>query len=191
MHVEMITPGAAGTYYMKDFLGKSYNPLGWNPHRRNPRMPDNFKGRMVYLYSNPYTTILSYHRRGFLRKPFTHCLNIEGDLSYLSQKAIWSLEDFLEGGYDAFKIQEHFMKWYDFKDRNYDIMFIKYECLPQLIGQLLEWYELPQSLANRFDFKNRNSSYEAQSENIQKKLRRIFEEYAAFLHNLPDVQILR
>lgn len=191
MHVEMITPGSAGTYYMRDFLGKHYNPLRINPHRRDPKMAPSFKGRMAYLYSNPYDTVLSYHRRGFMARPFEHCRHIGGDFNGLKQRPSWILQDYLDNGIDYFRLENHFRTWFDFQKRTYDIMFIKYESLPKTINKLLEWYELDSSLAKNFNFKRRHSAWQSCPESIKNGLERIYGSFKRRLDGLDNIVILR
>lgn len=192
MHVEMVTPGSAGTYYMKSFLGKNYNPLKLNTHRRNPKMPKRFKGRVVYLYSNPYDTILSYYRRGFLKEPYDHCSHIEGDLKGIREKNKWFLQEFLKNGRDFFQLGDHFRQWFSYNGRTYDILFIKYESLLQTLPQLIEWYELPkEKMLKKFHFTARNSSWRNQPREIQEGLWKIYGDHFDFLDNLNDTIYLR
>lgn len=186
MNIEIVTPGACGTYYIASLLGIQYNKLNLNTHRRNPSMPKNFKGKIIYLYSNPYDAIISFHRRGFLKKPYSHCTHIGGDLKILNQKKEWTLKEYLSLGIDCFKLQEHFRSWFDFDKRTYDIMFIKYESLPTTIDKLLEWYQLP-NLKNNFKFIKRRSNWKEQPKEIIDKLDLVYGEYKNYLNGLAEV----
>jgi len=189
MMVKIITPGGAGTYYMKKFLGEHYSVGRYSAHRRNPEIEGYDK--VVYLYSNCYDTVLSYHRRGFLNTPYEHVKNIGGDLLKIFSQNHWTLKEYISNGIDFFNIDEHFYNWFFNDERKYDVMFLKYESLPQNIERLLDFYDLPKAWSEQFDFKPRTSDYTKVSRAIRRGLYKMYSDHQDFLDLLPNCFILR
>ena len=182
----LITPGACGTTMMAELVGlRALNngKYDYKRHRRDPDIRD--ATHVIYMYSNPYDKILSFHRRGFLSN-ITHCIHVDGDVEYLKKRTDYTLEEHLKLPIDPFGIEEHFHNYYDFDDREYNIMFVKYESLEKTIPDVLKWLNSSHMLSE-FKFKNRNSDWNEQPENIKELLEKKFGNHKRFLDTLPDI----
>jgi len=187
----LITPGASGTFMLKDLVGMETLNNGaksYKRHRRDPNITN--ADHIIYMYSNPYDTILSYHRRGFINKPEInpHCYNMDGDVNYLLKNKNLPLENFLSLPKDPFMVEDHFLKYYNFNERKYNIMFVKYESLEKNIIKVLEWLNSSDKLSN-FNFKKRNSNWKDQPKKMQELLNNKFGKHKEFLDSIPDIII--
>lgn len=200
MSTYLQTMGGAGTYAIHDFLKKVKGKVITkgvegknNPHSRNPKYQEywnhKYNGKVVYLYSNPYDTILSFYRRGFFNN-INHYKNLEcNNLNKI--KLGLSLEEFLKNGEDYFQLEEHFKNWYNYKDRYYDIMFIKYEKLEKNIISFMSWFDISEKDALKFKVKKRNSDWRNENDNIKKGLKHIYGDFKQFLDELDDKIIFK
>ena len=187
----LITPGACGTFMLADIVGIRILNNGaesYKRHRRDPNITN--ADHMIYMYSNPYDTILSYHRRGFINNPEInpHCLNMDGDVNYLLKNKNLSLEKFLSLDKDPFMIEDHFFKYYNYNERKYNIMFVKYESLEKNINKVLEWLNSSDKIG-KFNFKKRNSEWKRQPIKIKELLNDKFGKHKEFLDSIPDIII--
>lgn len=193
--VELVSPGGCGTFFMRDVvLRENYNKFfeaeKANTHRPNPNMPPNFKGKIIYLYSNPYNMILSFFKRGFLKSPYLHCKYIGGNLAEISKKEEWKLQEYLENGIDFFNLEKHFHNWFEFSQRNYEIMFVKYEFLQYSIEKILDWYGLPDRIDYfKSNFRKRKSNWTNQKIEIIEGLYKIYGSHKEFLDGLAEIEI--
>lgn len=196
----LVTPGACGTHMMARLIGLREHSNGrvapttveaahatakYSRHRRNPDIRD--ADHVIYMYSNPYDTILSFHRRGFFNGP-GHCQHIDGDVEYFMKHVSGgcTAEEYLKLPIDSFGIEDHFYSYYNFDDRKYNIMFVKYESLEKTIPEVLKWLNSSHKLSE-FKFKKRNSDWTDQPENIKELLEKKFGNHKRFLDTLPDV----
>jgi hypothetical protein len=182
----LITPGACGTTMMAELVGlRTLNngQFDYRRHRRDPDIRD--ADHVIYMYSNPYDKILSFHRRGFFSNP-AHCQHADGDIEYFMKHTDCTLEEHLKLPIDPFGIEEHFHNYYNFDDRKYNIMFVKYESLENTIPDVLKWLNSSHRLSE-FKFKKRNSDWNDQPENIKELLEKKFGNHKRFLDTLPDI----
>lgn len=182
----LITPGASGTYMLSDLVGINHlnnGILNFNRHRRNPDIKN--CSHVIYLYSNPYDTILSYHRRGFTND-IMHCKHMEGDVNFLKKNLTDNLLSHLNLEIDPFNIKDHFMGYFNFDKRNYKIMFVKYENLDKHINEVLRWLNSEDKISNFF-FKKRNSKWGNESEEVKILLKKRFGQHKEFLDKLPSI----
>lgn len=188
----LVTMGACGTYMMKDLIhpiSLSSDIKNFNRHRRDP----NIKGvdKVVYLYSNPYDTILSYHRRGFMTKNGAgHCYYIGGDCVFLNNNLNLNLINFLKLEYDPFKLKDHFLGYLNFQERGYDILFVKYEFLNKYIDTVLDWFGCDQ-IATKFQLKNRKSNYQNQPSEVQYFLKKTWGDLMDIQSDMPEAKIIK
>ena len=186
----LVTQGSAGSTWFKSILGaktlagncKSFT----NRHIHTAIVPDVKK--IVYIYSNPYDTILSYYRRKFMSNTI-HCRHMGGDVDFLSKHTGLSLLDFLSLEYDPFMIERHFKNYYYNEDRTYDLMMVKYEHIPNYIEDILEWFDSSHKI-NEFQFKSRKSNYKDQPQKIQELLEKTWGNLMAFQQKLEPFIIM-
>lgn len=142
MLLRLISHGGCGTAWFLNGIKLSL-PAGWITHSRDPNI-ENFEPynirKMIYLYGDPYNTILSYHRRGFISDPDAkHCRHMNGDYNGLIKFKSRNLQGFLNNGYDFFRLEDHVNTWMNYTNRKYKIMFVKYESLPQTLPEITKW----------------------------------------------------
>ncbi len=207
----MITHGACGTTMFISLLKElgSSGPTGghyWNQHSRicretnrgkvqsliglvkNLDIPDH--ANLVYLYSNPMNALISLTNRGFLNVPNAHCLNMDGDIEGLGSRNSWTLEEYLDNGIDYFKFQDHFATWFEYSQRRYNIMFVRYESLDRLLPEVMEWWGFDRSNAMRLSIHARKSDWTQQPEKIRKGLVNMFNHHNDYLLGLDDKIVL-
>lgn len=184
----LITPGSSGTNMLANLVGIEKLNNGKKNYDRHRRDPD-IKGvdKIIYMYSNPYDMIISFHKRGFFND-LQHCKNMYGDVEGLKEKLGCSLEEYLKFYKDFFKIEDHFFSYYNYEERKYDIMFVKYESIQNNIPFVLKWLN-SEHKEEEFVFKKRNSNWKEQPENIKNLLKNKFGDFYDFLDGLPDLFI--
>lgn len=176
-HHFLASPGGCGTHALNAFLrsqGLTKVP-GWNTHCPwHAKLPVNDPKRLVYLYANPYDTIISFERREFMRND-KHLSNMSGNQEMLrvAPGGIWTLATFLKNGVDYFKLEKHFDTWFNSDDR-YSVMFVKYEELPTYLPEMMKRWGANPKHAERFEFVPRKSNWYEQSDEIKQGLERMY-----------------
>ena len=192
----LISPGGVASVALEKLFGKGREPYHlerFNAHFNHER-PVNFDatllngGKVAYIFGDPFDIALSFFRRGFLQHPYDHCRYIGGDQKILAQKNEWTIEDFLQLGEDPFDIEGQFYSWYKHRDRNYDILFVKYSSLDRRIYDLAKWYGAEER-AKEFTFRKRNSNWSKESDEIKTGLNNMFGSFRKFINTLPDTSI--
>ena len=188
----LITPGAAATTYLEKLLGSKAVRGGnvkFNKHTRTP--PGD--GLIVYMYANPYDTIISFAKRGFLADDKA-CKNLGGDLkamhkflnlstpsSQLANEHSTGLGRYLANEVDVFKFEDHF-NTYLFRI-DLPIIFVKFGCLVdgKIMQQIFRQVVLnnPASRVKHMKFEQykytpRQSQYTHADEDITKGLRSMY-----------------
>jgi len=185
----IITPGACGTHALIDFMGSSYSKR--DHHRRNS---NSFQAnsKIVYLFANPYDTILSFFRRNDQGGKFleSHCKHMEGNDGYFHKKKI-TLEEFLKDPNDPFMLEDHYLEYVNNVNRNYDLLVVRYDTLK---------YEGPKSIIDfwgldidpsKFKFIKRNSCWTDQSEEIQDLFYQKYGKFKDMYDQLPNSQLYK
>jgi hypothetical protein len=199
MSTVLITPTSSGSGLIRDLVTAPVSNGGEGSnvkrHQLNPEMPDHIS-RVLYLYSHPYNCLISYLKRGFA-KPLeifsSPELQSEFEGIMAGNKNGMGFYDYLNRGKDYAGIENHFKSYFDYEKRTYDIMFAKYECLPEIIEQVLDWFQLSEAEKQRclkeFNFTKRKSDWTTENEDVKNALERILGNHALFTSNLPDVTI--
>ena len=188
----LISLGGSGTGSIQTLLGDKVNypptlPYN-NAHERDFTKP--LKGsKVVYLIANPYDIILSHFRRDFLKSPYEGAQLLGSGKELLSKKRRWLLEDFLDLKKDPMKFKEHFCGWFNHKERNYDILFAKYDYLNKSIFDICTFYNIGEEVAKSYTFRKRNVSYLNQSKEIQEKLQNMYGDLFEIYQNLEPIII--
>jgi hypothetical protein len=171
----------------------------WNTHSRNPELPPE-NSKVMYLFANPYDTVLSYFRRAVWNDESNcqssnnswlehHCRNLEGDSRYFNKPENRVLENFLKDDYDPFLLSEHIEKWMSHENRNYELWLMRYESLSiNGINPFIEYWNLPKDMS--FNFKIRNSDWKSNSVEIQQGLERKYGSLFEIYYSLPLVSKL-
>jgi len=189
MRYYLVSTGGVGSCAVErwahDKLCKEHLGKRWSAHTRDPLIYTEEGVRVLYIFGNPYNQLLSFFRRGFMKAPYLHCQHVGGLVAHLSQENQWEIGTYLTERRECYKLRQHFEGWWGFKHRQYDIMFIRYETIPNHINDLREWF----GIEERFEFVPRASDFTKQSEAIQAGLVKMFGDYKEMLDALPDVTI--
>ena len=181
----LVSSGGAGTHFLNKMACSLLHPRGWKTHATRGHSVQ--AQRIIYLYSNPYDQIISFDRRKFLNEKY-HCLNMGGDVKGLMKGVPWDLDKYLRGGVDHFKIEGHFESWYAVPAAHKKI-FIKYECLPDVIDELTSLCKLPDWFPKKVkeNFKPRRSDWTDQDEGMQVLLFNMFGKFYDRLSAYPPL----
>jgi len=204
----LISPGSVGSTYLEDLFGSCIKSVktDYNAHERNSNLPIFNNSKVCYIFGNPYDVVLSYFRRGFMTFPYQHTSNMSGDLNalckvppFISQsfsnpfcwfgKPSWNLDEYLELNSDPFKLEHHFLNWYKNPERNYEIMFLKYETLGDHIRDLCLWFNIDEGYVDKYERKSRNSNYKNLNDTRLKKMQRLYGDFFDRVESLPDLII--
>ncbi len=177
----LVTPGACGTVGLHGFLhqhcGMQMLP-GWNTHTRGvPKLAA--INKFVYLYSDPRDALLSQARREALIDVHAkHVRNMGGDVAGFMAACIYGqlgndLRRYLANGVDFFDFEGHFDSWLNHPD-HVNVMFVKYEELPQHLPAMLERWGQDPALAAGFEWKPRQSNWRDENPIDQTLLERMF-----------------
>lgn len=113
---------------------------GWNGHARNPNKNASPDNKIIYLTADPFDTLMSFDRRGFLISS-SHCQQMDGNMELMKKiKDGGGLSRLIELGDDPYQFESHIRGWMDFKERSYDLMIVKYEHLVELIPDILTFF---------------------------------------------------
>jgi hypothetical protein len=190
MFYYLVTPGGSAThelyrqlddkstYEKNNYRGHDGN---FHPHTRNPALVTS-GSRVAYVYSNPYDIILYYYKRGFMDTP-GHCKTMLGLIDEFDIIKGQTFDVYLDYGKDIFLLADHFFSWFGHINRNYDIMFFKYESLDKYSDILFRW--LGSSL--KFEYKPRATDWRKQPSHIKKKLRAVYGQLYDFQQDLDPI----
>ena len=183
-----VSPGSCGSCALEELFKGRINTLPWNAHERSAPSPAE-GSKVCYLFTDPYNIILSYFRRNFLVSPYDHAHHISGALDVLSERSSWDISSFLDLPEDPFMLESHFDGWYNHSQRNYDIMFLRYDSLKETLPSLCEWYGYPSGKSLEFTFKPRASDWTKQPPHIQEGLHRMYGSFREKILSLPHVTV--
>lgn len=195
----MITQGCTGTYSIIDILGDHFNfgrgHGNINHHCRNPNLdPDrniSFDGsKLVYIFCNPYDyTISSFNRGVKFNEVHNRPDQCDGDHEYFKDRQGQTLKEYLEDPYDAYRYREHAEGYLNNINRNYDLLFLRYESLGVYgIKPLLEFWNLSGN-PNHYKFKKRKSDWTSQPQEIKDLLNSKYGDIMEWYESLPLVQL--
>lgn len=179
--ITLVSTGGCGTWFMRDALMEADVDV-FATHSNDPSCAKGKK--VIYLYGNPHNTILSFKRRNvksyrnFWFRSHSENLGITPD-NNLSWQWIENNRT------DPFRLYDHFHKWFNFDEREYDIMFVKYEYLENNISEIREWLECPDLNIN---FKSRKSDFlEVTDERTKDLICEIYEDMYNVWENVDDI----
>ena len=185
----LVSTGGVGSCaveeWARDKLTRTQDGVRWSAHTRSPVIASDKPVKVLYIFGNPYNQLLSFHRRGFLRSPYLHCQHVSGDVGGISQELEWSLDTYLANGRGYLNLKEHFLGWMTHSQRTYQIMFVKYENMPDHIQELSDWFGIDAP----FNFTPRQSDILRQPAHIVNSLRKMFEDYMYIVASIPDITI--
>ncbi len=153
--------GGSGMTYLKRKLGwTNKEPNSWQHFRylneefmgfRVNVNPDN---KIVYLFSHPFDTLLSFERRGFLENYDMAVANLQGDFEKYRKLKISCLKEYLSHGHDLFMFGHHFNQFYNLPN---NVLFVKYEALRYKINLISRWSNV--GIDSDEPFIDRNSDF--------------------------------
>jgi len=183
----LITQGCTGTYSIIGVLGGRFNNPQINHHCRNPNYSVFGKNsRVAYLMCNPYDyTISSFTRNK--EGPFNvdHTRQCDGDWKYFEDRKNQTLEEYLADPYDAFKYKEHADGYLNNTDRQYNLLFMRYEALSEYgIKPLIDFWGLDADPSS-YKFKKRKSDWTQMSDEVKLLLENKYGKVMEWYQNLP------
>lgn len=189
----LITQGCTGTYSIINIIGRSFNfgqNTSINHHCRNPNY-DIFSpnSKVIYLMCNPYDYTISSFTRS-KEGPFniSHTRQCGGDWKYFESRTDQTLEEYLADPYDAFKYKEHADGYLNNTDRQYNLLFMKYEALGVYgIKPLIDFWGLDVN-PSVYKFKNRKSDWNDMSDEVKLLLKGKYGKVMEWYENLPSIQ---
>lgn len=110
--------------------------------------------KIVYLFSNPLDTLLSFERRGFLEGYDMAVANLQGDFETYKKLKITSLKEYIYHQKDLFMFGHHFNSFYELPNK---VLFIKYEALKENIKFISRWADV--TIDTDEPFVERNSDF--------------------------------
>lgn len=189
MDVHLITTGGLGTYAIEEWGRPHWAQPRLRAHRRSPAIAGGQDQRILYVFGDPRNQLLSFFRRGFMKVPYQHCQHVSGEVNYLAAKQSWTIDEYLQEEYDAYKIREHLLGWLAHYERRYSIMFVRYEALakPTVNAAMCEWV----GQLTPFKFKPRTSDYNTLTDTQRQAINRMFGQAMVMIDKLPDVVEMR
>jgi len=186
--LHLITTGGTGTYAIEEWGRPNWSESRLRAHTRSPSAPAT-GDRVLYVFGDPRNQLLSFFHRGFMKAPYTHCQNVNGNVNYLGTRKSWSLESYLQEEYDAYQLYEHLQGWLSHHARDYSIMFVRYEAIAKtsVRRQLREFV----GQYRPFEFKPRASNFEGLSASLRQSIDRMFSHMVLLTSQLPDVTEIR
>jgi hypothetical protein len=179
MRVGLVSWGGCGTWMLENVLENA----GLRVDATHSRDPSCFKeGKVIYIYGNPLDSVLSFKRRNdesFNNFWFTSHIENLG----LSGTATWQT---IIDGDDPFGLKDHFDSWYNYDERTYDIVFIKYEDLTEHVDDLAEWLGLE---GLDIHFRQRQSSFEAVDSRTQNALMDVYGDIYETWRTMKSVEV--
>lgn len=165
-------------------------------HKRIPFQAVPSGKKVIYVYGDPAHSIGSFFRRAANEDPddphprhanflARHCRNIEGDLAKITVG--YSLEDFLRGDDDPFRLADHFHSWVTAKVP-YPILFVRYESLWEHVEEIFDFVGIPRTEAATFpekreNYVERNRKYDGPLAQLRIKYARLLAE----MEKLPPI----
>lgn len=184
----LVSSGGVGSCAVERWVADRLTMKGWSAHQRDPRIePQGRPVRVLYIVGNPYNQLLSFHRRGFLKAPYTHCRHVAGDVDGLSARDEWTVEEYVRNGVDYFRLQSHFAGWWEYRARDYEIMFVRYETMPHVLDAMRLFF----CKTTPFRFEKRVSNVFGEPSAVMEGLVDMYGPFAAQVCKLPDVVVKR
>ena len=171
-------------------LGGLFPPPQIEHHCRNPNYSVFGKGsKVIYLMCNPYDYTISSFTRS-KEGPFniSHTRQCGGDWKYFEDRKDQTLEEYLADPYDAFKYKEHADGYLNNFDRQYNLLFMRYEALSEYgIKPLIDFWGLDVD-PSIYKFKQRKSDWTQMSDEIKLLLENKYGKVMEWYQNLPLTQ---
>jgi len=189
----LITQGCTGTYSIIEVLGRHFNRgcnTSINHHHRNPNYGVLGKSsKVIYLMCNPYDyTISSFSRSKEGPFNISHTKQCGGDWKYFEDRKSQTLSEYLTDPYDAYKYKEHADGYLNNIDRQYNLLFMKYEALNEYgIKPLVDFWELDVN-PSMYKFKRRKSDWTQMSDEVKLLLENKYGKLMEWYKNLPLVE---
>jgi len=193
MKVRLYSYGGSGlkflTMHLKSMGIDSYDEKH-NPHQSfSDRAVEDDVDRVIYLYSNPIESFLSFWRRtgSDLRWINLHLKHLGSD-----RQITLPMREYIESAKGFPELSNHFESWYN-AEVGVPIVFLRYEdlVLPSVEKELAEFLGFEGDLQIASNFKQRSSSTSATPEGVSKRLDSMFSELIDLQGGLPPFHIKR
>jgi len=161
-----------------------------NHHYRDPNYSIFGKNsKVIYLMCNPYDyTISSFTRSKEGSFNVDHTRQCGGDWEYFQNNKNQTLEEYLADPYDAFKYREHAEGYLNNTDRQYNLLFMRYEALSEYgIKPLVDFWGLDVD-PSIYKFKQRKSDWTQMSDEVKLLLENKYGKVMEWYQNLPLMQ---
>lgn len=191
MKVRLYSYGGSGlkflTMHLKNMGIDSYDEKH-NPHQSfSDQAVEDDVNRVIYLYSNPIESFLSFWRRTGtdLRWINLHLKHLGSD-----RQITLPMREYIESNEGFPELNNHFESWYN-AEVGVPIVFLRYEdlVLPSVEKEMAEFLGFEGDLQIASNFKQRSSRTSAIPESIYKRLDFMFSELINRQVNLPPVHI--
>lgn len=139
--------------------------------------------RLGYMFGNPCNAVLSVFRRGY-QHMHVRAMNAHSPTPPFDLKGM-SIEEYLERGVDEFRIERQFDHWTSPANARHPTVLIKYEGLPQGIGQVLTFF----AATRPFEVYSRQSSWTDQPAHIRSGLERMYGGLLGKVEAMPPITI--
>ena len=204
-----VTPGSCGTTTL---LGKfreisSTYLKDVHVHERDAKKvsDENPSGKVIYLFANPYDTLISYARRYnfllfasfnlgcemFMKSEDHKLKKIFTEQPDFFEKNDWEyiLETYLDLNQDTFNLKHHYDQWKNTKINKLPTRFIRYEGLLEGGLHLFQsWWNCDVLKGHRFQNVPRRSNYDNLSSTLKNKLEKMYGDWFNQYYSLPEVE---
>jgi hypothetical protein len=182
--------GGCGTTMLYDFLSnkKAGVPDDYKDwylrHTKKPpkeeRVMNGF--RCIYLYSDPFNSLISIFRRGYQNEIYRRLGN--------GKKKEWNLKEYLRNGEDVFLFKKTYKNWTE-SVRKYPILILKYETMWEYLPEIMAFVGLPKKAADDFPEKRpRSSDWRSKPDVIREQLKSIYGDLRAEIQEAPEFRIV-
>jgi hypothetical protein len=190
----VVSIGGVGSSALLDYV-ENYNKFRISAHqdRKHTIHPSylirsNRRYRFLFLIGNPYNAVLSVFRRKCqwehercmsFGKHWVH--NYRDYTRYIISSKT-GLKKYLKQGVDAFNIMDHVRNWVEYEVVGLEkIMILKYEFIPAYTNEIASFF----NKKKKFNFVDRHSNYESESDEIKAGLFKIYGEVKEYIDSLP------
>ena len=180
----MCSMGGVGSTALARHIG-SISDKTTREHAYSPVMYDQINNlRLGYMFGSPYNSVLSIFRRHY-QAMHAKAMNANSPTRPVKLRGV-TLEEYLEGGVDYFRMERQFDNWVGNSDPRHPTILIKYEDLGTHIGEVLDFFGCNKD----FSVKARRSSWQEQPLHIRRGLEHIYGSLHEKVQAMPGLRVL-
>jgi len=147
-----------------------------------PEVKQGLDVRACFLYGDPFHSVLSVFRRGLQQRHEKSMARSIPDYTPVLGKDT-TVQEYLSAGVDRFFLHRHLENWVENSGTQVKILAVKYEALGEHIQEIMEFLECDRP----FEVRPRKSKYDAQPEEIQAGLEKMYGGLKARIDALPSL----